>query len=168
MSNTGIGLAIGSDWKVEMGGNKLIEKLNREKMANGQAKRSISQGINFFLLIAIFAGLVGIGTMFLPDSWKYITGFCAGLLACIMMIAFFIQYKTMMGSAMAKGAEASGTKADLNGLIQLKFTIWFFLSFLLFAAAAFFRFKQHQLMLQDAIAATVDFEFQRESTNPSK
>ena len=49
----------------------------------------------------------------------------------------------------------------LGGILKLQFTIWYYLSLISFAAAAFLNYMRDKVLLRDAMAAAEDFDFQR-------
>ncbi len=161
MGNTGIRLAAGKEWKMTMGGNKFMDQLNPGAKKD-TARNPLKSGPNIFLLVAIAAGIIGLLVAFLDQSWRHVTGMCAGLLCCIMLIAVMIQFKMLLRSSMMNTKEMAGTTRGIEGLIKVSFTIWFYLSFAAFAAAAFFNYRHHKIEMQDAIDRIVDFEFQRQ------
>ena len=160
--NTGVGLAVGTEWKIAMG-NDLFGKMNSR--VTKQETKDLSTGPNFFLLVAIAAVLFGMAVSFSAKQWRHVAGMCAGILACIMFIAVLIQFKLMLKASMA-GVKQGGLDHAVNGLIKMSFTTWFYLSFAAFAAAAFFNYKHHANDMQDALDRAIDFEFQEKKPGP--
>jgi len=166
MSNTGIGMAVGLEWKIAAGGNAFIDKL-KSKATDDKTQQALQDRPNIFLLVAIAAALFGLCVVFFPQRWKNIAGMCAGILCCIMLLAVMIQLGMLIKSSLAEAADKTDTDIGMNRLIKMKFTIWYYLSFAAFAAAAFFNYKHHTIEMKDEMARTTTFEFQQQPQNPA-
>lgn len=157
--NTGIGITIGSQWKVVMlgSGNDWMKKA-KESM-KGEEKNPLEAGVNYFAIISLVAAAAGLAFALSNQKHRPMAGMTAGLLAFIMLIAVLVQYKLAMKSALS---DTSKDMMDVNmGLmLKIQFTIWYFLSLASFAMAAFFSYKHHIIEMEDAISKSVDFEFQ--------
>ena len=122
-------------------------------------------GPNIFAILAMVFAAAGLLFGFSNQKYRSMIGLSAGILAAAMLIALMIQYKMVMRSAMADGGKTAGDM-NMEGLIKIQFTIWYYISLFSFTAAAFFNFKHHKIEMEDAIARTVDFEFQRKEQQP--
>ncbi len=166
VGNSGIGLATGSHWKISgsWAKNELKERTGKgEKELDSLMK----EGPNIFAIAALAAGLFGLGIAFSAFSWRSMAGMCAGILAALMLIAVMIQYKIeMKGLTSGKKLGDDQLGLDIGGLIKIQFTIWYYFSLLAFIAAAFFNYMRDKLALRDAMAAAVDFDFQRQEQQP--
>lgn len=166
IGNSGIGLATGSHWKISSSWakNELQERAGKGKT---ELDSLLKEGPNIFAIAALAAGLFGLGIAFTAFSWRSMAGMCAGILAALMLVAVMVQFKIEMGrltSGKKLGDDQLGL--DAGGLIKIQFTIWFYFSLLAFIAAAFFNYMRDKLALRDAMAAAVDFDFQRQEHGP--
>lgn len=161
MSNSGIGIAIGSEWKVAMGGNKYMNRLNSDVKEN-KAKDALSSGLNIFLLVAIAAVIFGLCSGFFDQKWKHIAVMCAALLSCVMLIAVMIQLNILMRSSLDNGMkDKPDLTENMGNLIKIRFTIWYYMSLISFGCAAFFAYRHYKLILQDELEKSTDFDFQK-------
>ena len=162
IGNSGIGLVTGSHWKVSSSWakNELRERMGKGKT---EAESLLKDGPNIFAIAALAAGLFGLGIAFSSFSWRSMAGMCAGILAALMLIAVMIQFRIEM-SGLTSGGKLGDDQLgmDVGGLLKIQFTIWYYLSLLAFIAAAFFNYMRDKLALRDAMAAAVDFDFQRQ------
>lgn len=161
MHNTGLGIAVGQHWKISnaWAREQVTEKIGKSGM---DQEKMLKEGINIFALAAIAAGLFGIGIAFSAAHWRSMAGMCAGILGILMLLALMVQYRVEMGSLLSKdrmGDDQLGFA--LGGILKLQFTIWYYLSMACFGAAAFLNYMRDKILLRDAMAAAVDFEFQR-------
>lgn len=161
MENTGIGIAVGGNWKISSSWarNQVTEKMGKSGLDN---EKMLKEGINIFALAALAAGLFGIGIAFSAFNWRSMAGMCAGILGVLMLLGLMIQYRIEMGSLLNKervGDDQLGMA--LGGILKLQFTIWYYLSLMAFAGAAFLNYMRDKILLRDAMAAAVDFDFQR-------
>lgn len=172
--NTGIGLAIGTEWRSSLGTGLDNGKESVTGDANRKGRKELSNGPNIFAIAAAAAGLIGLFVAFNYGKYRSLLCMSAGILAAIMLIAMMIQLRISVRSLMNKALE-SGDKDDTFGnmgmgmsqMIKLHFTIWYYISLVSFITAAFFGYKQHRIELDDAIRAAHQFEFQqKEDTAP--
>jgi len=158
--NSGLGIAIGSEWKVAMvGGMSDLMKKADSEVKDNKKNPLRGNGPNIFAIVSLVAAAVGLLFGLSSQKFRSMIGLSAGILAAIMLIAVLIQYKMLMSSALKDGGKSAGD-INMNGLIKVQFTLWFFISLFSFTAAAFFSFKHHKIEMEDEIARTVDFEFQ--------
>ena len=137
--NTGIGLAIGSDYKMA-GEMKSLQNSfeDREDKKSNTTKESSKMYI--VALAALLLGVVGVVLSF-SKMRSGMTNTLIGALAAIALIILMIQVK---GDVKDKaGADESEMK------VIVSFTIWYYLSIISFLAAAFFNYKRGQ---SDAIS----------------
>jgi hypothetical protein len=160
MSNSGIGLAVGSEWKVRMGGNKLFDKMNSD-VKDEKAKKTLSGGINIFAIVALVGAILGLCFSLTDTKWKDTAVMCAGILACLMLIALMIQLKIQMRSAMS-GAKEEKFEESMSQLVKIKFTMWYYISLVAFACAAFFSYKRQKIEMEEAVSRLAQFEFQQQ------
>ncbi|MBK6826045.1 MAG: hypothetical protein IPG86_03845 [Chitinophagaceae bacterium] len=166
IGNSGIGLVIGSHWKVSSSWakNELRERMGKGKT---EAESLLKDGPNIFAIAALAAGLFGLGIAFSSFNWRSMAGMCAGILAALMLIAVMVKFKIeMRGLTSGKKLGDDQLGLDVGGLLKIQFTIWYYFSLLAFIAAAFFNYMRDKLALRDAMAAAVDFDFQRQEQAP--
>ena len=169
LGNTGIGIAIGQQWKVTagFGKNEFMKKLDE---SSPKDKELMKDGPNIFAIVALVAGLFGIVIAFIKVKWRTLAGMCAGILGAVMLLALMIQFKLLMRSMLSEKATGDGPDFDVGGILKLQFTFWYYLSLFSFIAAAFFNYMKGKVALQDAIDKSVDFEFleRQDSTTPGR
>lgn len=166
IGNSGIGLATGNHWKIS---SSWAKNELRERTGKGKTELDslLKEGPNIFAIAALAAGLFGLGIAFSSFNWRSMAGMCAGILAALMLIAVMVQFKIEMRS-LTSGRKLGDDQLglDVGGLIKVQFTIWYYFSLLAFIAAAFFNYMRDKLALRDAMAAAVDFDFQRQERMP--
>lgn len=161
--NTGIGIATGQEWRVVMmgGSNELLKKAGEKDGVNSK-ENPFKSDPNVFALIAIGVGLAGLAFSFTNQKIRPLLGMSAGILGAVMLIAVMIQLKIVMKSALSQKDDKSGLNMDMGMLLKLDFTIWYYISLVSFAAAAFFSYKHYALQLKDEMKRLTEFEFQRQ------
>jgi hypothetical protein len=158
--NTGIGIARGQKWRsLDMGqANDIFSKINSE-VGDGK-KEPLETSPNVFALVALAAGVFGLAFSLSYHKMRPVVGICAGALAAVMLLAMMIQLKMLISSATRTNNFDS--PYDLDGVLKIQFTLWYYLSLFSFVAAAFFSYRHYKIELKDAMANFVDFEFQQE------
>lgn len=156
--NSGLGIAIGSQWKISptLGSNEFMKKMN-ESVKESSSK--MKEQPDIILIVALAAGIAGIIVSIARSRFRHLLAMSAGLLAVIMMLAFLIKFKMELNSQLYDKED----KDDLgmSSIIKIQFTMWYFLSLLFFAAAAYFGFRQHRDELKERLKSAYDFEFER-------
>ncbi|MFZ9388929.1 MAG: hypothetical protein ACO25B_13740 [Chitinophagaceae bacterium] len=160
LGNTGIGIAIGREWKVASGlsQNEFMKKLDD---GSRRDKDFLKDKPNIFALLALGAGIFGLLLGFINVSWRSLAGMCAGILGALMLIAMMIQLKVELQSLMQDKPGRDGADLAVQGILKLKFTIWYFISLVSFVAAAFFHYIRGKIALQDALDNDIEFEFRQ-------
>lgn len=156
--NSGLGIAMGWQWKIAMIGssNELLKAIKKDEPAN---KNSLKEKPNVFAIVAIMAGLIGLVVSVIAYKNRSLVTMSAGILGAIMLIALLVQFKLVLQSSLS---DKGDKEMNMSSIITVQFTIWYFLSVFLFAAAAIISFKKYKLELQDALKKAYDFEFERE------
>ena len=156
--NSGLGIALGWQWKIAMLGssNELLKAIKKDEPGN---KNKLKERPNVFAIVAILAGFVGLVMSVMAYNNRSLVTMSAGALGVIMLIALLVQYKLVLQSSLS---DKSNKEMDVSSIITVQFTIWYFISVFLFAAAAFISFKKYKLELQDALKRAYDFEFERQ------
>ena len=161
--NTGIGLASGSQWKITMIGDNtdLFKNINSSK-SNGE-REPIKTSPDWFLLLSLAMAAAGIILSISNWKTKSIATMSAGILAAVMLIAAIIYLKIMLKSQLPKGNKDDSFNLNMDGVVGIKFTIWYLISLAAFLAAALFGYKHHKNEMNDAIEKMVDFDFQQKT-----
>ncbi len=156
--NSGLGIAMGWQWKIAMLGssNELLKTIKKDKPGN---QNQLRERPNVFAIVAILAGLIGLVMSVMAYNNGSLVTMSAGALGVIMLIALLIQFKWVLQSSLT---DKGDKEMNMSSIITVQFTIWYFLSVFLFAAAAFISFKKYKLELQDALKRAYDFEFERQ------
>lgn len=163
LQNTGVGIAMGSSWKLPVGNTDLLKNLGNQKTQVSEVKE-YQAGLSIYLLVAIVTALFGIAISFSNLSWRKQAGMVAGLLCCALMLALMIHLSISLRQGLQSSATEKPDVAKYQGLIKIQFSIWFFLSVAAFAAAAFFNYKQARFDKEAEEAGREQFEFQREES----
>ena len=160
--NTGMGIAIGTQWKVIMasGADDFMKKA--KESVKDEKKNPLQTGPNIFAIVSLVTSAIGIAFAFSNQKHRATAGMSAGILAAIMLIAVMVQYKLVMKSALSDNSKGM-MDMNMGMVLKVQFTIWYFLSLASFTAAAFFSYKHHIIEMEDAISKSVDFEFQKKS-----
>jgi hypothetical protein len=136
--NTGIGLALGRDYKVSggwqdrLGGASTAAKVNKE-----------SGKMYVLALVAFIAGIAGflISLSLGPKGAR--TNMALGILAALALVIVMIQITTDVKQH-ARDPERS--VSDIEAVkVTADFTFWYYLSVCCFLAAVFFSYKHQQL-----------------------
>jgi hypothetical protein len=140
-SNTGIGLAFGTDYKTTSQMKSLDNPLGN------QSEKAVTEKQNGEMyvaaLIALVLGVIGVVLSFThPGPNK--TAVFIGSLAAICLIVLMIQIQMdIRDKPFSKGEDNLGE----NLKITAKFTAWYYLSLISFIAAAFFSYRQKQIII---------------------
>lgn len=169
-SNTGWGIASGKEWKAVML-NDLWNSMKSmsPKKENREVMKELRDDPNIFAIAALAAGAIGLVVGLTRLKGRSLLILSAGILGVLMLVGLLVQLKLELKnqlSAKDKGEDSFGL-GEASGLVTIRFTIWYYLSLLSFATAAFFGFRQHRIELDDAIRAAHEFEFQQKKEETS-
>ncbi len=159
--NSGIGIALGKEWKIAMVGSSDLLKDKSKIGKNDKDNPLKGSDPNIFATVALVTAAIGLAFGLSNQKYRAMMGLCTGILAAIMLIAVMVQFKMAMSSALSNDKSDALKDIEMGAVLKLQFTVWYFLSLASFAAAAFFSYKHHQQELEDAIGRVVDFEFQQ-------
>jgi hypothetical protein len=162
--NSGIGLATGQQWKVSfMGIDNDLMKDAGEATKTGDPNKEYKTGVNWFILLALVFGVMAVVFSFFDWQMRPMAVLSAAIVAALLLIAAFIHIKLSIKSQIPTGGNKSNSlDMNMEGLIKVQFTVWYYLSLAGFAIAAFFSYKHHQIELQDKINRVTQFDFQHE------
>ena len=160
--NSGIGIALGTEWNIAMIGSTSDLLKEKSKTGKNDKDNPLKGGDpNIFAIVALVTAAIGLAFGLSNQKYRAMMGLCTGILAAIMLIAVMVQFKMAMSSALSNDKSETLKDVNMGAVLKLQFTAWYFLSLASFAAAAFFSYKHHQQELEEAIGKVVDFEFQK-------
>src|SRR6266496_5040162 len=139
-NNTGVGIAMGSEWKEVVTKNIFGESLN-----TNDSKKEFNQkrDPNIFAITALALGLLGLLIAFLNFNGGGKINLFIGLLAAASLIAMLIDLKSKVKS------DTSVKSSDLNFNMGMKITVdgtgWNYFALILFLAAALFSWQRSKL-----------------------
>lgn len=163
--NTGLGLALGMEWKSSAMSDmkNLMDAAPGKETEKDQLKKGMKESPNIFAIAAIVAGIAGLLFAVARGKSAPLVQMSAGILAVVMLVALLIQLKMQLKSQLGSGKKDNGFASSeaISSIITLRFTIWYYVSLLSFAAAAFFGYKYHRIELDDALRNAHNFDFQK-------
>jgi hypothetical protein len=163
--NTGLGLATGSSWKIgSLGTTDSILKQFSELKGKSEREK-IKTEPDWFLVLAIAFAVTGIIISVINGKARPLITMSAGILATLMLVAAIVHLKILIRSQIPAANKDDSLGMDFSGLIQVKFTIWYYISMAAFITAAFFGYKHHTIEMKDAMEGQIDFEFQQKQTD---
>ncbi|MFN8289126.1 MAG: hypothetical protein U0U70_02595 [Chitinophagaceae bacterium] len=149
MTKSGLGYALGQEWKVASGFGSDLMKEEKTTKKEGDKDPATAK---IFILAAAGLGILGLLSVFARSKAAAGFGIFAGVLAGGALIAFMVEMKKWFNDSMAKqatekissGDESSGLDKLGNTLNNLTFgfTPWFYVAIIAFFAAAFFSYKR--------------------------
>ena len=148
--NSGLGLAIGSDFKesneMRSLGNSMKNSFGDEQVTVKSEKKENEGKMYALALGALVLGVIGLIISY-TNARSGKTTMIIGILSAIALIIVMIQVKADLKTKSSTGNE----DAFSRGMITAEFTIWYYLALLAFLAAAFFSYKREQ---PDTVGAT--------------
>ncbi|MEI9910027.1 MAG: hypothetical protein WDO71_10335 [Bacteroidota bacterium] len=141
-TNTGLGLAFGSDWKVNM--PSMGGLFNNQQ--DGQWKKDMKpQKPNYYAIVALALAVIGLGLSFTGSrSWIAVSG-AAGVLAAGALIGLMIDLNNQSKDLVAETQKTGNSFSMSEGAgFTLNFTPWFYIAVIALAVAAFFSYKRMQ------------------------
>ena len=142
-TNTGLGLAFGSDWKTNM--SSLGGLFNDNQRENDWKKDMKPQKPNYYAIAALALAIIGLGLSFTGSrSWIAVSG-ATGVLAVGALIGLMIDLNNQSKDLVAETQKAGNSFSMSEGAgFTLNFTPWFYVAMIALAAAAFFSYKRMQ------------------------
>jgi amino acid transporter len=138
-TNTGLGLALGTDYKMSGGLNSLNNTFGNDNAR--EKKESKEKGKMYVVaLLALVLGVIGLIISFMTNRAGTLN-LIIGILAAVALIILLIQLKMDL-----KDKSGTTTTDDFGSQVKVTadFTVWYYLSVISFLAAAFFGYKQTQ------------------------
>lgn len=143
ITNTGLGLAIGGQWKMKMGGFGSF--MGDEKDSMSKQKK---QDPNFIAIAALALGVLGLGLSFMKTRIGGMLSTVSGVLSAGALVGLMFDLKGKVKD-MIPPKESGGNEDSFMGdmsdvTFKLGFTPWFYVAIVAFLAAAFFCYKRMQ------------------------
>ncbi|MEI9808482.1 MAG: hypothetical protein WDO16_11780 [Bacteroidota bacterium] len=141
-TNTGFGLAVGSDWKMNMPG---MGGLFGDKKTDDWKKDIKPQEPNTYAIVALLLAILGLGLSFVNARPGAAVNILTGVLSSAALIGLMIDLKTKSKDIISD-IQKTGNNFDAGEYtnLTLSFTPWFYVSVIAFLAAAFFSYKRMQ------------------------
>ncbi|MEO7923721.1 MAG: hypothetical protein ABIR30_08575 [Chitinophagaceae bacterium] len=145
MNNTGLGFAMGQEWKLSGGyGKDMLKDMDSK---TGDKKVGNTQ---YFIIAAMALGLIGLLLSLTNGKVGSRIGLVAGILGAGVLVGFMFDLKKWFNDGMAKQAvDKAKDGTDSLGLdklgdvkLSLVFTPWFYIAIVAFLAAAFFSYRR--------------------------
>jgi hypothetical protein len=140
MQNSGIGIALGSNWKVSPNsllGNDMFASANNSRMTNQKNEA------NFYAIAALGLAVIGLLLSFLNARAATGTAMVSGVLSAIALIGLWIDLKRKVNNSVTD-AEKTGDMGMDKIRINLELTPWFYMALIAFLVAAFFCYRRLQ------------------------
>ncbi|HMG67581.1 MAG TPA: hypothetical protein VK588_07840 [Chitinophagaceae bacterium] len=142
-SNTGVGIAMGSQWKEKITDNIFGNSLGNTFGNNNETenkKEFQKQDANVFAIAAIALGVLGLLIAFLLPKGGGKLNMFIGILAAVSLIAMLIDLKSKVKSDTSLKSSDIGFNAGVN--VSLDGTPAFWFTLLLFLLAALFSWQR--------------------------
>ncbi|HEY6505563.1 MAG TPA: hypothetical protein VIZ28_16425 [Chitinophagaceae bacterium] len=143
VTNTGLGLALGSEWKMNtasMGG-----LFNEKSRQNNMKENMEAQEPNNYAIIALVLAALGLGLSFTQTKAWIAVSAAAGALSACALIGLMMDLKSKSKELVDETQKASNNYSMSEGAgFELGFTPWFYVAVIALLAAAFFSFKRMQ------------------------
>lgn len=144
-SNTGLGLAIGSQWKVSMMDNGLFG--NKGTDATDSKISEKKQDPNLYAIVAMGLALIGVMLSFANGKSTAFGGLITGILSAAALIGLMIDLK----NSPSLKELSQKPKSDTAGLdyfgdvkVGLEFTPWFYVAIIVLIVAGIFCYLRGQ------------------------
>lgn len=145
-TNTGLGLALGSEWKTNMPNSRFFDSDRRE---DGWKKDMKSPEPNSWAIVALVLAVAGLGISFTKARAWAAVGAAAGALSAAALIGLMLDLQKQSKDLVSETQRAGNslTVTEGSGFI-LYFTPWFFVAVVALVVASFFSYKRMQLTRQ--------------------
>lgn len=148
---SGINLVTGAEPKVGSDFERMAKGFDKkEDTPKADTKTGKKGKVYIFAIVALALGATGLAISLIKKGIYNKSEMLAGIIGGIALIALLIHVKADIGSELkSKDAETDQFAGMMN--ISVDFTIWFFICVLCYFVAAFFSYKQKQLVNADEI-----------------
>lgn len=150
---TGLELATGTSAKTTSnnGLDNLTSPMIRDDDNITVKSKTEKDGASYtFAVIALALGVVGLVISLLKKGRYNVLELLLGTLGAISLIVLMIQVKGD-ASDQIKSQTGNSNGLNLSGDISIDFTVWFYLCVLSYLSAAFFSYKQKQLIVEHEV-----------------
>jgi hypothetical protein len=140
-TNTGLGLAFGNDWKlnIPMPSGGIFE--NDE--TTSWKKSAKSQKPNTYAIVALAMAVVGLGLAFMNPTPFAVVTTVAGAISAGALIGLMIDLNKKSKDIISEIQKAgNGISLDSAGTLKLNFTPWFYITIITMLAAAVFSYMR--------------------------
>ncbi|MBL7741206.1 MAG: hypothetical protein JNK14_18430 [Chitinophagaceae bacterium] len=144
-TNSGLGLAIGSDWKTNMpsAGGMFGEQGSEESWK----KDMKPQEPNNYAIVALALAVAGLALSFTSGKPWAAVGLVAGVLSAGALIGLMLDLQKRSKDLVSETQNAANRSSITEGSgFVLNFTPWFYIAIIALLVAAFFSYKRMQLM----------------------
>ena len=142
--NSGLGIAIGKEWKVS---ENAFGGLERDERSSSYA--NTKNNPNAYALVALILGMAAVILSILNARTAWGIAMISGVLAAISLIGLWIDLKRDKRWSLNESEKAiSGNNYFGKMEVSLQMTPWFYVSVIAFLVAAFFCYKRTQLAKQ--------------------
>jgi hypothetical protein len=141
--NTGIGLAVGSDYSLGNDMQTLKNQFDSDPQSKKGGPSKESGKVYAFALIALLLGIGGIALSFTKIK-PGIINTVIGVAAALSLLALMVQLNSDIKE---KAGVKEGSDFTDNIKVSIAFTIWYYLCIVSFLTAAFFSFKRGQILV---------------------
>jgi len=139
-NNTGLGIAIGSEWKEVMSKGIFGNDFNHNSDNTGQSNEHKKQDPNKFAIVALALGIIGVVIALLVPKGGGLTNVLVGVLAAVSLIAMLIDLKSKTKPDDSVRSSELGINTDT--IIRVDGTAAFYLAIILFLSAALFSWQR--------------------------
>jgi hypothetical protein len=142
-NNTGVGIAMGSEWKEVIQKNIFGNSVDANTATNEQMAQK--QDPNIYAIGALALGIVGLLIAVLAPGGGGRINLFVGILAAVSLIAMLIDLRSKVKSDNSIKSSELGINAGVS--ITVEGTPVFYLTIILFLAAAFFSWQRSKMKI---------------------
>ena len=139
--NTGLGIAIGQEWKTSSSGNGLFGNMGNKTEADKETKKDP----NIYAIAALGLGVLGLLLSFANAKSAAGAAMVTGILSAVALIGLMLDLKKEVkgeGGSEPKSSDMFGLDKLNDARMTIEFTPWFYIALFAFLAAAFFCYKR--------------------------
>jgi len=145
---SGLNMVTGSSPKMSSDLDNITKTFDKNTTTDTTTTKTEKEGKVYLLaLIALALGAGGLVVSLMKKGGYNKTEILFGIIGAIALIALMIQVKADVGSQMEKETTNNDQFSSMMK-VSIDFTIWFFLCVLSYLAAAFFSYKQKDLVAE--------------------
>lgn len=138
LTNTGLGLAFGNDWKLNMPVGDIFKGQQTDLQ-----KKNMKQEPNYYALTALAMAVLGLGLSFMNPKQVAVITTVAGGIAAGALIGLMIDLNKKSKDIISEMQNAGNDfNAEVHTNLSLTFTPWFFIAIMAMLAAAVFSYMR--------------------------